>query len=225
MAFEFVKLFIRPSWKKWLSLFFAVAGVNTLSAAELVMRDLGIGVVLPPTNFTYDLTSNAGDRSGSDAFDSAYGLEIHGRYSLARPGDAVGVVLGAAIASERATYAGGGGWTEFAASGLLGGGWAVSDRFILLGEARLGLGVGKLTLAGSDALVAVTASGPLLIGGIQASGRFSLSESVIIGAGVGWQQTVASLSGEDVDMTLKISGATAFLSLDWRLSDRPFLLE
>lgn len=225
MAFEFVISFIRSSWTKWPPLLFAVVGAVSLPAAELVMRDIGVGVVLPPTNFSYDLSSNAGDRSGSDAFDSAYGLEVHGRYSLARPGDAIGVVLGAAVASERATYAGGGGWTEFAASGLLGGGWALSDRLILLGEARLGLGVGKLTLGGSDALMGMTATGPLLIGGIQASGRFSLTESVIVGAGVGWQQTVASLSGEGVDMTLQISGAMAFLSLDWRLSDRPFLLE
>jgi hypothetical protein len=220
----FVTLMIRSARTQWPSLIL-LAGATVMPAAELVMRDIGVGLVLPPTNFSYDLTSSAGDRAGSDAFESAYGMELHGRYSLARPGDALGMVLGVAVASGRATYAGGGSWSEYTACGLLGSGWAVTDRLILLGEAKLGLGVGKLNLAGSDSMVAVSAAGPLVIGGVQASGHFSLSDSVVIGLGAGWQQTIASLSGDGVDATLKISGVTAFLSLDWRLSDRPFLLE
>jgi hypothetical protein len=224
VGLEFVTSLIRSVSTKWHSCLL-LAATTCMPAAELVMRDVGVGLVMPPTDFTYDLTSSAGDRTGSDAFDSAYGLEIHGRYSLARPGDALGVVLGAAVASERATYAGGGSWSEFSACGLLGSGWAVTDRLILLGEAKLGLGVGKLTLAGNESMEAVTAAGPLVIGGVQASGHYSLSDSVVVGLGLGWQQTLASLSGDGVDATLKISGVTAFLSLDWRLSDRPFLLE
>ncbi len=202
-----------------------MTGLGMLSGAELVMRDIGIGVGLMPTDFAYDINAPAGDRSGSDGFDSAYGVDVHGRYSLARTGDSVGLVLGGVIGAEKADYAPGGSWTAFSVSGLAGCGWAVTDRLVLLGEAQLGLGVGKLSLDGSTAAESVSVSGPLLIGGLQASGRFALTESLIMGLGVGWQQKVASLSGNGVDMTLQISGTTAFLSLDWRLSDRPFLLE
>ncbi len=215
---------VSPSRAVWRPLLL-VTRMAALPAAELVMRDIGVGVVLPPTDFTYDVTSDAGDRSGNDSFDSAYGIDLHGRYSLARTGDSIGLVLGAALGAEKADYSAGGTWTEFSASGLVGCGWALSDRWILLGEAQLGLGLGQFDLDASSAAPALSVSGPLIIGGIQASGRFALTESVILGVGVGWQQTIAPLSGDGVDMILKISGTTAFLSLDWRLSDRPFLLE
>ena len=211
--------------KPWHSLLLVTCLYGFTPAAELVMRDIGVGVVQLPTDFSYDVSAPAGDRSGNDSFDSAYGIDVHGRYSMARTGDSIGLVLGGALGAEQATYAPGGAWTAFTATGLAGCGWALTDRIILLGEAQLGLGLGKLDIDGSTAANAIAVSGPLVRGGLQASGRFALTESLIIGLGVGWQQTMAQLSGDGVDTTLKISGTSAFLSLDWRLSDRPFLLE
>lgn len=211
----------RPAWRLSLLVICAAA----LPAAELVMRDIGVGVVAPPTGFTYDVSSDAGDRSGSDSFGSAYGIDLHGRYSLARTGDSIGLVLGAALGAEKADYSAGGSFTAFSGTGLMGCGWAISDRLILLGEAQVGLGLGKLDLDASSSAEALSVSGPLIIGGVQASGHFALTESLVLALGVGWQETIAPLSGNGVNIDLKISGVTAFLSLDWRLSDRPFLLE
>lgn len=213
------------STKPWRSLLLVTCLSSVVPAAELVMRDIGVGVVQLPTDFSYDVSAPAGNRSGDDTFDSAYGIDVHGRYSMARTGDSLGLVLGGALGAEQAAYAPGGAWTAFTATGLAGCGWAITDRIILLGEAQVGLGLGQLEIDGSAAANSISVSGPLVRGGVQASGRFALTESVIIGLGVGWLQTMAPLSGDGVDTTLKISGTSAFLSLDWRLSDRPFLLE
>ena len=198
---------------------------GTAGAAELVMRDIGVGLELPPAGFTYDLSSSGGDRSGSDSFSSPFGIDLHGRYSLARTGDAVGVVLGAGLAGERASYTTGGTWAAYSVRGTAGGGWAATDRLTLLAEALVGVGIASLDLDSTSTFSAVSVKGPALTIGVQASAHFALSESLVLAGGVGWRRTDAPMTGGGTDAHLVLSGVGAFLALDWRLSDRPFLLE
>jgi len=200
-----------------------LACLSGLPGAELVMRDIGAGLELQPTALDYTVSSGVGDASGSDALSSAVGLELHGRYSLAGTGATHGAVLGLGLAAGRADYPGGGEWSTYTVRGLAGWGWAPTDRVTLLAEALLGLGVARLSLS-SDAYDLST-TGAIIEPGVQVGIHVGISDSVIAFGTLGYRRGIARLTGDDTDISLTISGLAVAFGVDWRLSNRPFLLE
>ena len=196
-----------------------------LPAAELVVRDVGVSVGVAPSSFSYDLSNAAGSRSGDDAFDTNLEVEGHGRYSLAGTGESWGAVVGAGLALQRAGYGSGGGWVSPQVRALAGVGWALSDRWTLLGEAELGLGVGTLRIDGGASFPEQRYRGTVLAPGLRATALMTLSEQWYGSLSAGWRQTRGSFTGDGADLSLTISGFTAALGAEWRFSARPALLE
>ena len=196
-----------------------------LSAAELVVRDVGVAVGVAPSSFSYDLSNDAGSRSGNDSLDTNLELEGRGRYSLAGTGESWGVVVGGGLALERASYATGGGWLASEVRGLAGLGWAVNDRLTLLGEAELGLGYGTLQIDGGTSFPGTRFSGRILSPGMRAVALITLSEQWYTSVSLGWRQTRGSFSGDGTDLSLTMAGITAAVGFEWRLSASPALLE
>ena len=196
-----------------------------LPAAELVIRDVGVAVGVAPSSFTYDLSNGAGSRSGNDSLGTNIELEGQGRYSLAGTGESWGVVVGGGLAFERAGYPTGGGWLATEARGLAGLGWAVNDRLTLLGEAELGLGYGTLQIDGGSAFPGTRFSGRILSPGARAVALITLSEQWYTSLSFGWRQTRGSFTGDGTDLSLTMSGFTAAVGFEWRLSASPALLE
>ena len=76
------------------------------TAAELAIRDVGVEFLTLPSDFDYEITSSTRSVSGSDGFDSAYGLRLGGAYSFTGPGDRSGLLVGAgALISRRSMTA------------------------------------------------------------------------------------------------------------------------
>jgi len=196
-----------------------------LPAAELVVRDIGVAVGVAPSSFTYDLTNDAGSRSGNDSLGTNIQLEGHGRYSLAGTGESWGVVVGGGLGLERASYASGGSWLASEVRGLAGLGWAFNDRLTMLGEAELGLGYGTLQIDGGSSFPGTRFSGRLLSPGVRAVALITLSEQWYTSLSLGWRQTRGSLTGDGTDLSLTMSGFTAAVGFEWRLSASPALLE
>lgn len=200
-----------------------VAGV--VHAAELVIRDVGLELELPPTGYSFTVTDDTGTRSGNDSFSSGYGAAISGRWSFARIGDASGPVAGIALAIDRASYSTGGSWSSTEVRGQAGWGWALNDRFAVLAEGLLGLGVARLTVDGNGAFPGFTANGGLVSPGVQAVGLYSINDRWIASATLGYRYSLAKLSGDGTDVDLTLSGFAVGIGLAWRITDRPFLLE
>ena len=196
-----------------------------LPAAELVVRDVGLAVGVAPSSFTYDLSNDAGSRSGNDALGTNLELEGHGRYSLAGTGESWGVVVGGGLALERAGYTTGGGWLASEVRGLAGLGWALTDRLTLLGEAELGLGYGTLQIDGGSAFPGTRFSGRILSPGARAVALITLSEQWYTSLSLGWRQTRGTFTGDGSNLSLTMSGFTAAVGFEWRFSARPALLE
>lgn len=205
-----------------LLLFLAVGVVH---AAELVIRDVGLDLELPPTDYSFTVTDDTGTRSGKDSFSSGYGAAIGGRWSFARIGDPSGAVAGIALAFDRASYATGGSWSSTEVRGQAGWGWALNDRFAVLAEGLLGLGVARLTVNGNGAFPGFSANGGLLSPGVQAVGLYAINDRWVASATLGYRYSVAKLSGDGTDVDLTLSGFAVGIGLAWRLTDRPFLLE
>ncbi len=197
----------------------------TLPAAELVVRDIGAGLVLPATGFDFTVSDDTGSRSGNDSFQHAFGAVIGGRWSFAPIGDPSGAVLGADLLVERAAYPAGGTWSATQVRGAAGWGWAVSDRLTLIGEGLLGLGYARLALDGNGETSDFTANGALLAPGVQGVAAWSFTDRWVGWASLGYSYQKARLTGDGADVDLTISGFAVGIGLSWRITDRPFLLE
>lgn len=195
------------------------------NAAELVIRDVGVEVELPATGYSFTLSDDTGSRSGRDSFTSGYGAGIGARWSFARIGDASGPVLGVALAVDRASYASGGSWASSEVRGQGGWGWAVNDRFAVLAEGLLGLGVARLTVEGNGVFPGFSAKGGLITPGVQAVALWSINERWVASGTLGYRYGLAKLSGDGADIDLTLSGLAVGVGLAWRITDRPFLLE
>ncbi len=195
------------------------------SASELVVRDLGISLDLPPSGFRYTLTDDAGERSGTDALKSHLGIVLGGRYSLAGTGATSGLVVGGGLAADRATYGSSGSWSSYSLRGTAGWGWAATDRLTLLGEALLGLGAARLSVDGGGTFGSYSARGGLVEPGLQVAATFAMTDELILTGDLGWRRASAKLTGDDADIDVTRSGFAFGVGVAWRFSNRPFLLE
>jgi hypothetical protein len=203
----------------------AALSIVPCAAAELVVRDLSASLELLPTGFSYSLKNTTGTRSGTDAFSSGYGLAIGGRYSLSGPGDTTGFIVGSELTAGNFAYAGGGTMTTYGARLLGGYGWAFTDRWSLAALIDAGGGAANLELTGNDAFSHYAASGLFYSYAARLGVAFAATESLLLGAEVGYRGLSSSLSAGGTTITLDGTGLCAGAGLSYRFSNSPSTLE
>lgn len=195
-----------------------------LPAAELVVRDLRVGVATRPLDFDFAYTGDAADRSGSDAFDASLGIEGGGRWSLARAGDSIGLVVGGDLLIDAWSYEGSDGLATTSLRGCIGGGWALTDRVALTLEAGLQGGLSGMSLPETDSAPGFSAKGHAIGYDLRLEAVWLATRRFGIAADAGWLIAKHTLSG-DADVTLEQSGWFLGVTAVWRFTDAPPLLE
>lgn len=195
-----------------------------LPAAELVVRDLRLGIGTRPIAFDYAYTGVLTSSDGSDGFEAALGLEGGGRWSFARPGDALGLVVGADLALDAWSYGGAEGlattWLRLSA----GPGYALNDRLTLTAELGLQYGLSALALPATDSAPDFAATGTAMGYDLRVGGNWLATRRFGLGLFAGWLIASHDLSG-DADLTIEQSGWFAGLEAVWRFTDAPPRLE
>lgn len=197
----------------------------TVPAAELVVRDIHLGLVNRPGDFDFDLKTSTVDTSGSDAFEGGLSLETGARWSITRTGDSIGLIAGADLAIDQQSYDGGDGLTSMWGRGALGIGWAINDRLIVTGEGLAGFGLSTLTLPQNDQNDELSADGTAFSYEGRITGIWQFNRSFGAGLIGGWLIASHDLSGDDTDITIDQNGWYIGLTATWRMSDAPPALE
>jgi len=196
-----------------------------LPAAELVMRDLRLEVDSNPTAFSYQLKDETGSRSGSDSFDSAYGLGLGARWSFAGPGRSHGLLADLVLVGTRRAYTGGG-LTDYGVRIGGGYGWAVADQLTLTGMVEVGGGLATLALDGGGAFPAYNASGSWFGYGLRAGAVWYLTDRLFVDLSATWRTEHQQLGADNgQELSLDVSGIGYALGVGWRLSTMPGRLE
>ncbi len=196
-----------------------------VTAAELVVRDLRLGVVTRPSEFDFTLSSPLAEVSGSDAFGGGLSVEGGVRWSFARTGDTFGLIAGADLALDGQSYDGGDGLTTGWAKAAAGLGWAATDRLTVLGEGLVGYGLSRLRLPATAAAADYSADGTAFAYEGRVTGTWQFTRGFNAGLIAGWLIAQHDLSGDDSDLTLKQNGWYAGLVMSWRINDLPEGLE
>jgi hypothetical protein len=194
-------------------------------AAELVVRDLHADLEVLPNAFDYKLTGGSADHSGSDAFDSHYGLAIGGDYSFAGPGDTHGFMAGLELTVEQASYASIGHLTSYGLRATGGYGYAFSDAWTAMARVGAGYGLATFDITSNSALPAISQSGSYFSYGATAVLLYTINDAILIDAKLGYQKASNKLSGGGIDMTLDNAGLLFGLGITYRLSTSPRSLE
>lgn len=196
-----------------------------LPAAELVVRDLDLSLSVLPTAFSYTVTSPTVSGSGNDAFASGTELSFGGRYALTRPGDALGLVVGAALISDTWTYGSSG---QLFANGLrlsAGLGWAISDNWTLLAEPGFRYGISTFNSPSSATAADYTATGSFSGYDAKASALWQVSKGLLIEGHAGWLALQHTATSNDIDQTIDQSGLYVGIGVVWRWSTAPTRIE
>lgn len=208
---------------RFLGLVFAGA---LLPAAELVLRDLEASLIMRPTDFEFTLSTPSYQTSGNDGWTSGTAGELGYRHSFSRTGDSLGVVAGLSGTTEAYLYDAGGHLVGLTLRPSLGLGWAVLDRWTLVGEAGYSYGFGQMELPDSNSAPAFAATGTMTGLDMRAMSWWSVSRRFQLGALIGWQRGTWKLSGDrSTDLTIEQSGMYIGLGMAWRFSTDPVALE
>lgn len=203
----------------------SILAASAVSAAELVVRDVDAAVTVMPAAFAYTMTSPTVSRTGNDSFTSGTELTCGGRYALARPGDALGLVGGADLISDTWTYGSG---SFLFATGLrasAGLGWAISDRWTLLAEPGFRYGVSSFTVASSSSAQSYKASGTFSGFDGRVTAMWQLSKDVQLEAHGGWLSMKHQQSDGDISQTIDQKGLYVGIGVVWRWSTAPTRIE
>ncbi len=195
------------------------------SSSELVVRNLQFDLEFLPTDFDYEIKDNSGTRSGSDAFDTGFGIALGGRYSFARTGDAHGFLVGAQVLVAQASFGGEGTMTDYGLRLEGGYGIALNDQWTTNLLLRLGYGWATFDLKDNAVFPAVSLAGGGLTYGLALGIDYAINDRWQINTAVGYLRTSYDLSGSGVDMTLVRSGPSASLGVLYRFSNLPRPLE
>jgi hypothetical protein len=193
-------------------------------AAELVVRDLRLAVGGRPSEFDFTYAGSGANASGSDSFEGGLGLELGGRWSWARPGDALGVVAGADLIVDAQSYGGSDGLATTWGRASGGAGWALDDRTTLTAEVGLQYGVSALSLPGTASAPAFEATGTAMGYDLRVGATWLATRSFGFGVHAGWLIASHDLSG-DAEVTIDQAGLFVGLELVWRFTDAPPRLE
>lgn len=195
------------------------------AAAELAVRDLRVSVETRPTDFDYEYTAPLVSRSGTDGFDAGLGLSIGGRWSLSRPGSALGLVVGGDVSLDAQRYQGADGLATTWARLATGIGWSPSDRWTLLAEGGFLYGRSSISLPGTAAAPVFNASGDSTGYDVRLSGMRQIDRRLALSGTVGWLSMTHDLSEGDNTLRLNQAGWFAGIGLVWRFTDAPARLE
>lgn len=202
----------------------AFAFALPLPAAELVVRDIRLGAATRPFDFDFSYTGIATSADGSDAFEGGLGLEAGGRWSFARAGDAIGLVVGTDIMLDALSYGGGDGlatsWLRLCAGPAI----AIGDDWTLAACAGAQYGVSALSLPATAAAPDFSANGTATGYDLRIEATWMATRRFGLGAVAGWLIASHDLSG-DADITVEQSGWFAGLAAVWRFADAPPRLE
>lgn len=212
-------------WSMPVLFLLTVIGGATVSASELVVRNLLLDVEFLPSDFNYSIKDGNGTRTGSDAFDSGYGLAAGVRYSFARTGDAHGFLVGGQVIGAQASYGGTGHLTDYGLRLEGGYGYALDDRWTVNLLGRLGYGWATFDLGDNASFPAVSLSGTALTYGAALGVDCVVAEHWQISTSIGYLMMNYDLSGGGVDATLDRSGLSASIGFLYRLSNLPRPLE
>ena len=202
----------------------AMLASDGLFAAELVVRDVHVGVSTGSSAFDYTFKGTTGDATGQDAGRSLLAPEIGGRWSFTPVGRAYGLVVGADVRHEVLTY-GDGGLTTTWGRVCAGVGWALDDRWQVVAE--LGGLYGRsafdhpATARASD----FTASGRASGFDLRLGSTWMVTRSLGLGVMGGWQRLGHRLGDGPVDLAIDRTGWLAGAELVWRFSSVPTRLE
>jgi hypothetical protein len=203
----------------------AASAPSRLAASELVQRDLTFTIGEVPSAFGYTATDANGSRTGSDAFSQNIGVAVGGRYSFSGPGDSSGLVIGAALVANQASYQSLGHYTGYGLQASGGYGWAVTDSWSVGGRALVGYGLATFDLQANSAFPAISSSGTTLTYGAMVDLDYTITEKLTVLLDLGYQQTSANLSGGGVTLKLNEHGFAGALGIAWRFSASPRPLE
>lgn len=195
------------------------------ATAELVVRDVRLGLATRPSEFDFTLTSPLAEVTGSDAFEGGLSIDGGVRWSFAHAGDSFGLVAGADLAIDGQSYDGGDGLSSFSAKVAGGLGWAATDRLTVMGEGLLGYGLSTIRLPASSAAAAYSADGTVLDYELRVTGTWQFTRGFNAGLMAGWLVASHDLSGDDSALTLEQNGWYAGLVMSWRIEDMPTPLE
>jgi hypothetical protein len=194
---------------------------SPISASELVMTDLNLGIESLPTAYDFTLQDGTSSRSGSSEFDYGFGLSGRAVYAFSSPGANGAFFIGGALALGAYTYENSG--TYNVAMGRFVGGYAYSfdDQWTAEVSPWAGLGYGKMFIPGNSISSDHQVAGQVYDYGIHVGVTYAMSRSWLMSARVGWQIAEADLSGEGLDLNLQQSGPTAFLGVIYRFGGAP----
>lgn len=195
-------------------------GVGTTSGAELVVRDLTMQIEALPTAFTYTAASDGFQRSGTDYFRTAFGVSLGAHYSLAKPGQSWGPIVGVDLAALRAS-SDTARLTLGEVRGVAGLAWQTDLDLVCVAQLSAGLGWGQMKLeevesASTGQMGSLTPSlglwwnsDPLI--------RYSFS--------LGWRMDQGAFHQGGTDIDTNRSGLCLAIGICWGLSRAPWSLE
>jgi len=195
-----------------------------LPASELVVRDFRIALGTGGTDFDYSIHGSTVDASGGDSFDSALSLDFGGRWSFARPGDALGLVIGADLGWESMGF-GSGSLQTLRGRGAAGLGWAVTDFWTVTSEIGLLYGRSTWEVPSSVGAERYTADGDALGYDLRVDATWRLNKRLGVGGFIGWQVMEHEVESKGVTSTLDRSGWIAGVLVFWRFSNAPPVLQ
>lgn len=195
-----------------------------IPAAELVVRDIRLGLAGRPLDFSFSYTGVATAVDGDDAFEGGLGIEAGGRWSFARAGDSLGLVVGADLMLDALSYGGGDGLATSWLRPCAGPALAVGDDWTLAACVGLQYGLSALSLPGTASAPAFEADGTATGYDLRLEATWLATRRFGIGATAGWLIASHDLSG-DADITIDQSGWFVGLSAVWRFADAPPRLE
>lgn len=194
---------------------------SVLSASELVMTDLNLGIESLPTAFDFTIRDGDSTREGSSEFDLGFGLGTRAVYAFSSPGAPGAFFLGGALALGGYTYEDNGTYYVGMARAVAGYAYALDDQWTIELSPWIGYGLGRLHIPGAGVSDDFDVDGTVIDYGAHVGVTYALSRSWLVGARVGWQVADADLSGDGLDVELSQSGVTAFLGLVYRFGGAP----
>lgn len=202
-----------------------VMGATVCPAAELVLREVSLGVTAWPGSFDWTLASANVNASGSDGFDAGGALDLGGRWSFARPGAALGLIASADMLVLGMSYGDGDGLAMVGGRIGGGGGWALADRWTVSSEVGVGFGATTMKFPATLASTGSSVSGTTTFFDIHARLTWNVTRSWSVAGTLGYVNASHSLSGDGSDIDIDQAGLTAGILISWRISDLPAGLE
>ncbi len=192
-----------------------------LSASEVVMADLNLGIESLPTAFDFTIHDGASTREGSSEFDYGFGVGGRAVYAFSSPGSSGAFFVGGALALGAYTYEANGTYQVAMGRAVAGYAYAIDDQWTAEISPWIGFGYGRLHIPGAGVSDDHDVAGQVVDYGAHLGVTYALSRSWLIGARVGWQVASASLSGDGLEVDLTQSGPTAFLGIVYRFGGTP----